>query len=88
MAYESLKQEIRQYIKTNGQNEITGQILQDVLIDMVNQYPSLDGYATQQWVESQNYISEADLANILLYLTLIVCIIYVGKKHIKRLLGE
>ena len=63
MAYESLKQEIRQYIKTNGQNEITGQILQNVLIDMVNQYPSLDGYATQQWVESQNYISEADLAN-------------------------
>ena len=63
MAYESLKQEIRQYIKTNGQNEITGQILQDVLIDMVNQYPSLDGYATRQWVESQGYISEADLTN-------------------------
>ena len=63
MAYESLKQEIRQYIKTNGQNEITGQILQDVLVDMVNQYPSLDGYATQQWVENQGYISEADLTN-------------------------
>ena len=63
MAYESLKQEIRQYIKTNGQNEITGQILQDVLIDMVNQYPSLDGYATMQWVENQGYISEADLTN-------------------------
>ena len=63
MAYESLKQEIRQYIKTNGQNEITGQILQDVLIDMVNQYPSLDGYATQQWVQNQGYISEADLTN-------------------------
>ena len=63
MAYESLKQEIRQYIKTNGQNEITGQILQDVLIDMVNQYPSLNGYATQQWVENQGYISEADLSN-------------------------
>ena len=44
MAYDSLKAEIRQYIKTNGQNEITGQILQDVLIDMVNNYPSLDGY--------------------------------------------
>jgi len=63
MAYESLKEEIRQHIKTNGQNEITGQILQDVLIDMVNQYPSLDGYATQQWVENQGYISEADLTN-------------------------
>ena len=47
MAYDALKAEIRQYIKTNGQNEITGQILQDVLVDMVNQYPSLDGYATQ-----------------------------------------
>ena len=44
MAYDSLKAEIRQYIKTNGQNEITGQILQDVLIDMVNNYPLLDGY--------------------------------------------
>ena len=44
MAYDSLKAEIRRYIKTNGQNEITGQILQDVLIDMVNNYPSLDGY--------------------------------------------
>ena len=63
MAYDALKAEIRQYIKTNGQNEITGQILQDVLVDMVNQYPSLDGYATQQWVESQGYISEADLTN-------------------------
>ena len=65
MAYESLKQEIRQYIKTNGQNEITGQILQDVLIDMVNQYPSLDGYATQQWVLDKNYVTSAVLANYL-----------------------
>ena len=63
MAYDALKSEIRQYIKTNGQNEITGQILQNILIDMVNQYPSLDGYATQQWVQNQGYISEADLTN-------------------------
>ena len=65
MAYESLKSEIRQYIKTNGQNEITGQILQNILIDMVNQYPSLDGYATQQWVLNQNYVTSAILGNYL-----------------------
>jgi hypothetical protein len=53
MAYDTLKTEIRQYIKTNGANEITGQILQNVLLDMVNAYPSLDGYATQQWVQNQ-----------------------------------
>ena len=53
MAYDTLKAEIRQYIKTNGANEITGQILQNVLLDMVNAYPSLDEYATQQWVNTQ-----------------------------------
>ena len=53
MAYDTLKAEIRQYIQTNGQQEITGQILQNVLLDMVNAYPSLDGYATQQWVSNQ-----------------------------------
>ena len=63
MAYESLKAEIRQYIKTNGQNEITGQILQDVLLDMVNEYPSLSGYATKQWVTNQGYLTNADLSN-------------------------
>ena len=41
MAYDTLKGLIRQYIKTNGQNEITGQILQNVLIAMVDEYPSL-----------------------------------------------
>ena len=65
MAYDSLKSEIRQYIKTNGQNEITGQILQNILIDMVNQYPSLNGYATQQWVLNQNYVTSAILSNYL-----------------------
>ena len=63
MAYESLKAEIRQYIKTNGQNEITGQILQDILLDMVNEYPSLSGYATKQWVTNQGYLTNADLSN-------------------------
>ena len=61
MAHESLKSEIRQYIKTNGQNEITGQILQNVLLDMVNEYPSLAGYATQSWVQSQGYVINSDL---------------------------
>lgn len=43
-AYEQLKALIRQYIKTNGEQEITGQILQNVLIEMVNQYPDISGY--------------------------------------------
>ena len=63
MAYDTLKGLIRQYIKTNGQNEITGQILQNVLIAMVDEYPSLTGYATQQWVQSQGYLTDADLSN-------------------------
>ena len=53
MAYDSLKALIRQYIKTNGEQEITGQILQNVLVEMVNQYPITDGFATQSWVTSQ-----------------------------------
>ena len=67
MAYESLKQEIRQYIKTNGEQEITGQILQNVLIEMVNQYPSTDGYATQSWVTTQlaGYATTSQLAGYL-----------------------
>ena len=62
MAYDTLKAEIRQYIKTNGANEITGQILQNVLLDMVNAYPSLDGYATQLWVQNQRYVTESELS--------------------------
>ena len=65
MAHESLKAEIRQYIKTNGQNEITGQILQNVLLDMVNEYPSLSGYATQSWVQSQGYVTNSYLNDYL-----------------------
>ena len=44
MAYDSLKNIIRQYIKTNGEQEITGQIMQNVLIEMVNNYPSTEGF--------------------------------------------
>ena len=67
MAYDSLKALIRQYIKTNGEQEITGQILQNVLIEMVNQYPSTDGYATQSWVTSQlaGYATTSQLADYL-----------------------
>lgn len=36
MAYENLKQEIQDNIKTNGEGAITGQILQDTLLKMVN----------------------------------------------------
>ena len=56
MAHETLKSLIRQYINTNGQEAITGQILQDVLIEMVNEYPELTTYATQTWV-GQNYLA-------------------------------
>ena len=65
MAYDSLKALIRQYIKTNGEQEITGQILQNVLVEMVNQYPSTDGYATQSWVTSQGYATTSQLAGYL-----------------------
>ena len=67
MAYDSLKALIRQYIKTNGEQEITGQILQNVLVEMVNQYPSTDGYATQSWVTSQlaGYATTSQLADYL-----------------------
>ena len=60
MAYDTLKGLIRQYIKTNGQNQITGQILQNVLIAMVDEYPALTGYATQTWV--QNWVDDQDFA--------------------------
>lgn len=43
-AYDQLKALIRQYIKTNGEQEITGQILQNILIEMVNQYPDISRY--------------------------------------------
>ena len=65
MAYDSLKALIRQYIKTNGEQEITGQILQNVLVEMVNQYPSTDGFATQSWVTSQGYATTSQLAGYL-----------------------
>lgn len=58
MAHNALKDEIRQYIKTNGANEITGQILQNVLLDMVDEIPTSGDYATQAWTRA--YIALQD----------------------------
>jgi len=44
MAHETLKNLITNNIKTNGHNAITAQILQDVLIAMVDEYPDTSGY--------------------------------------------
>lgn len=55
MAHETLKTLITQNIKTNGRNAITAQILHDVLIAMVDDYPDLSGYATRTWVQQQDY---------------------------------
>ena len=55
MAHETLKTLITDNIKTNGQNAITAQILQDVLIAMVDDYPDISGYATRTWVQQQDY---------------------------------
>lgn len=55
MAHETLKTLITNNIKTNGQNAITAQILQDVLIAMVDDYPDVSGYATRTWVQQQDY---------------------------------
>lgn len=38
---EQLKDNIREYIKQNGNKEITGQILQEVLLGMVDEYPDI-----------------------------------------------
>ncbi len=55
MAHETLKTLITNNIKTNGQNAITAQILQDVLIAMVDEYPDISGYATRTWVQQQDF---------------------------------
>lgn len=55
MAHETLKTLITDNIKTNGQNAITAQILQDVLIAMVDDYPDISGYVTRTWVQQQDY---------------------------------
>ena len=62
MAHETLKATIRQYIGPNGQNSITGQIMQDILIAMVDEYPDITGYATQAWVQQQGYVTASALS--------------------------
>ena len=59
MAYDALKALIRQYIKTNGNNDITGQILQNVLVEMVNNYPDISSLASQSWV-GNNFLPKLD----------------------------
>ena len=59
MAYDALKALIRQYIKTNGNNDITGQILQNVLVEMVNNYPDISALASQTWV-GNNFLPKLD----------------------------
>ena len=65
MAHETLKTLITQNIKTNGQNAITAQILQDVLIAMVDEIPDISGYATRSWVLNQNYAKASALSGYL-----------------------
>lgn len=43
MTINELKALIQQYIKTNGNEAITGQILQTVLLAMVDEYPDISG---------------------------------------------
>ena len=63
MAHETLKNLITNNIKTNGHNAITAQILQDVLIAMVDEYPDISGYATRTWVQQQDYASKEWVEN-------------------------
>lgn len=41
MAYENLKSAIKQVIKQNGNQEITGYILQNALLNMVDNIPEI-----------------------------------------------
>ncbi len=65
MEHETLKTLITQNIKTNGRNAITAQILQDVLIAMVDDYPDVSGYATKTWVQNQEYAKASALSDYL-----------------------
>ena len=44
-AYDSLKSLVQQAIRTNGNNEITGQVLQNVLMAMIDELGGENGYA-------------------------------------------
>ena len=73
MAYETLKSIITQNIKTNGQESITGIVLQQILLQMVDElgYTPEGDLATKEWVNTQltDYASKAWLTNNYLPLT-------------------
>lgn len=59
MAYENLKNAIRQAIKQNDNHEITGTILQSILIAIVNEVEALLSTTNENGffvVDSSNYI--------------------------------
>ena len=58
MAFEELRSLITQNVRTNGTESITGAIMQNVLLQMVNELGAWTGgggtpYATQDWVNQQ-----------------------------------
>jgi hypothetical protein len=67
MAYETLKSIITQNIKTNGQESITGIVLQQILLRMVDElgYTPEGDLATKEWVNTQlsDYASQAWVNN-------------------------
>ena len=67
MAYETLKSIITQNIKTNGQESITGMVLQQILLRMVDElgYTPEGDIATKKWVNTQlsDYASQAWVNN-------------------------
>ena len=71
MAYENLRAAIMQNIKTNNQEEITGAVMQQILLQMVSELGAWDvtlsSYVTSQWVQEQlnGYVSQAALSNYL-----------------------
>lgn len=69
MAYENLKSAIKQNIKQNGNQEITGSILQNTLLSMVDNIPEIvqESGDAEDMVMSQKVVSDkfADLSNII-----------------------
>lgn len=67
MAYETLKSIITQNIKTNGQESITGIVLQQILLRMVDElgYTPAGEIATKEWVNTQlaDYASQTWVNN-------------------------
>lgn len=65
MAYENLKAAIKQAIKQNGNQEITGHILQSTLLSVVDNIPEVvqESGETEDKVMSQKVVS-AKLSNL------------------------